>query len=43
MEEVVFELDLEGSVVFEQLEVGFKGILESLKCKQCVLGIYTIR
>lgn len=32
--------DLEGSVVFEQLEMGFKGILESLKCKQYDLGVY---
>lgn len=32
--------DPEGSVVFKQLEKGFKGILESLKCKQYILGIY---
>lgn len=30
LEEVIFNLDLEGSVVFEQLDMKFKGILENV-------------
>lgn len=42
LEEVVFNLDLEGSGVFEQLEMGFKGIPESLKCTSVLWGYITV-
>lgn len=42
LEEVVFILNLGGSVVFKQLEMGFREF-ESLKCKQCVLWVFKDR
>lgn len=39
LEGMVFNLGLEGSVVFEQLEMGFKGTLETLKGNSVFGGI----